>query len=327
MNKETSKSIDLVKLFELSPIDRKGELFAFDVVNKVERAVNFFNNSYKDKDTLEKAVRFVHQNLVDGFKGDFSLLTRIGFFPATEAVIELDFAIKQALASNYKSAIDHLRRAFELIISSIYLLQDDVDSKKSIEWMNSEKGIPPFSNEVIKNLAKLPRFEDLDTNHGWSTDVKQLCWKLCDYVHVKGTSMGFRSLNLGDTSSLQDSYLLSDNFDTFTTILDCYVEVVQQVSATMCLYNPILLVGLPLDEKFGLNLPIGFYHDSQSESINAMIPNKYKSFFEDLKKDDMEIKDLVNWVESFPGITEEEFERQIEDFNTEMNKRSKSTSE
>jgi hypothetical protein len=101
---------------------------------------------------------------------------------------------------------------------------------------------------------------------------------------------------------------------------------VKEIVALQSLYNPVILVGVPFEEKFGLEGPMsGYLNDGQAEVINNLIPPNYKDYFNQLIHNDEEIKSVVDYFNSLPDLTEddlkEQAKRQDEFFNEMKSKK------
>lgn len=167
--------------------------------------------------------------------------------------------------------------------------------------MTSKEGTPPFSGTMIKSLIRHNRYKENDNQCEWSKDAKQHYWELSDFVHVKGMEKGFRKLNLGSISGSPGNRVLPINTETLDSTLGIYISTVQHIAVALCLYNPILLLGMPIDEKFGINGPMGgFYNEGQAESIKALIPEKFMQYFDDLIVHDEGIQSISSWFRSQP---------------------------
>ena len=106
----------------------------------------------------------------------------------------------------------------------------------------------------------------------------------------------------------------SINLETLETFCDFYIKVVEEIVVILSLYNPMILVGVPLDEKFGLNGPAsGFFHEGQAEIVHLMIPDKYKEYFIELAENDDEVQGLLDYFDSLPDLTKEDVEKQIQE--------------
>jgi hypothetical protein len=142
---------------------------------------------------------------------------------------------------------------------------------------------------------------------------------LSDYTHIKGYKMGTQSLNKGN-SQFNNSRFHNININTLEEFLNTLIQTVENILVLIVLYNPIVLMELPLEEKFGINAPVGFILPGQSDLINQLIPNNYSRFFKDLKIEDLEILGLVDWVNSQVSLTDEQLQKQFEDFITPYSK-------
>ena len=281
--------------------EEKGRTNIESVKVNTEKSLKHINDKYENDETLNEIILFCDYLFVDAFKADLDTLKRIGFYPSTEADYELEFSIKELLSGNYKCSIDHMRRAFELTITAIYFTLDEANVKKARAWMSSNEVTPSFSGTMIKSLIKKNRFREINELHQWSNDVKQHYWILSDYVHVKGMEKGYRNLNIGSIIGFPGNRVLPINIDTLDSVLDLFIKTVQHILVSLYLYNPILLVGMPIDEKFGINPPIGgYFNDAQAESMKKLIPEEYKVFFENLINSDEEIKAISNWFFNQP---------------------------
>jgi len=104
----------------------------------------------------------------------------------------------------------------------------------------------------------------------------------------------------------------SINYETLETVCDLYIKTVGEIVVILALYNPMILVGVPLDEKFGLNGPMsGYYYDGQAELVHKLIPDIYKQYFQDIAKNDEEIKSVIEYFNSLPDLTNEDIEKQV----------------
>ena len=56
----------------------------------------------------------------------------------------------------------------------------------------------------------------------------------------------------------------------------------------------------------------GFFNEAQAELVNNLIPEKYRSFFDQLMENDGEIKSVVQYFDSLPDLTEEDLREQAD---------------
>jgi hypothetical protein len=251
--------------------------------------------------------------LGEAIKGDFDSLSRTWFFPSSEAELELDNAINHCLIGSYKASYDHLRRGLELVLINIYLTHEKTPKDKATKWVDSKGYTPYFSREVISNIVKYDRFDDVNRLYDWGNELKEFYYKICDIVHVNGTESSFNKLNRTNFF-LSGTALVNIREETIKQFFIDFIKTMEFISLSLSLYNPILLVDLPMTEKFGLNPPIcGFLEFGLSEIVNILIPDKYKSYCESLKENDVELLDVKKYIESLPSLTKEEFDQQAKE--------------
>ena len=236
-------------------------------------------------------------------------LQGVGYYPAIETEMELDYSIKHALIGSYKASFSDLRRALELSVTSIYLTSNQSDQKKAIEWINSCSDTPFFS-KMLDKLSKEKRFKDFNDKYEWVKNLKQFYWNLSNFSHNKGRLNGYQQLNK-ISHRARGTIDPSIKLETLAFFCDFYIKTVEEIVIMLALYNPVILVGLPLDEKFGLNPPAsGFYNDHQSDLIHKLIPDQFKQYFIDIANNDEDIKCIIEWINSRPDLTDEDFEEQ-----------------
>lgn len=74
---------------------------------------------------------------------------------------------------------------------------------------------------------------------------------------------------------------------------------------------PVTYQCTPIDEKFGLRGPIGgFLKPQQVERVKAIFDEGTNALLQAISDADPEAIKLAQWVQSFPDITQEEFNQQ-----------------
>lgn len=301
--------INFDSLINKSPLEIKGGIFIKNISDRVDESLEYIETKYLQKLKFELAIDFISYHHSDAIKADMYQFETVGYFPATEAEMELDYSIKHALIGSYKSAFADLRRAIELTLTSVYLTSDQSNRKEAINWILS-KSDTPFLSSMLKKLIKKGRYKDINDKHDWMNNLKQFYWNLSDYSHNRGQLKGYRELNKPGFFTAGTS-APTVNTDTLESFCDYYIQTVQEIIAMLALYNPMILVGVPLDTKFGLNPPAsGFYYDHQAEIVHTLLPDRYKQYFLDIKENDEEVKSIVFWFDSQPDITEEDMKNQ-----------------
>ena len=293
------------------PLEEKGKIFIYGIEERVNSSIDFIRNKYKHYDEFKIAIDYIEYFHSDTIKADIDSLFKLGYYPATETEMELDHSIKHALIGSYKASFSDLRRALELCIVFVYLSSEIVERKKAIDWIMSRTNTPAFS-KALNKLIKQKRYKDIDKTCNWKSNLQDLYWKLSDFSHNKGKLKGYRELNnlnffMAGTSAPSIKY------ETLELFCDSYIQTVKEIVTIQALYNPIILVGVPFDEKFGLEGPMsGFFNEGQAELVNKLIPSKYRTYFDQLIENDEEIKSIVEYFDSLPDLTEDDLKEQVE---------------
>ena len=294
------------------PLERKGKIFIYGIEERVNSSIDFIKKKYKHYNEFKIAIDYIEYCHANTVKADLKSLSKLGFYPATETQMELDYSIKHALIGSYKASFSDLRRALELSIVFVYLSSEIVERKKAIDWIMSRSDTPHFSN-VLNKLIEQKRYKDINKTCNWERNLKNLYWKLSDFSHNKGELKGYRELNnpnffVGGATSAP-----SIKYETLELFCDFYIKTVKEIVAIQALYNPIILVGVPLDEKFGLEGPMsGFLNEGQAKLVNKLIPLKYRTYFDQLVENDEEIRSIVEFFDSLPDLSEDDLKEQVE---------------
>jgi hypothetical protein len=304
------------------PIERKGKLFINGIEERVDASLEFIQTKYGNNEELELAIDYIEYFHSETIKADVEQLFKLGYYPSTETEMELDHSIKHALIGSYKSSFSDLRRALELTVTAAYLSSEEVDRQKAVDWIMSLKDTPGFSN-VLSKLIKSGRYKDIEEKCGWKNNLQNLYWSLSDFSHNKGQLKGYRELNNTNFFTAGTS-LPTIKKETLELFCDFYIQTVKEIVAVQSLYNPVILVGVPFEEKFGLEGPMsGYLNDGQAELINKLIPENYREYFDYLIEYDEEIKSVVEYFNSLPDLTEEDIKLQAKrqgEFFDEMKK-------
>jgi hypothetical protein len=273
-------------------------------------AADWIEQEFGDRDQLRRALEFADWHLTDGARGDLDALSRAWFFPWTESALELHLAFACSLAGLHRAAVDHHRRALELVVVGAYFVAEHLDATEGAKWYASDLDTPHFTRALAK-LAKTGFCEKVDDRTGWLMLVKKHYWRLSDISHVRGEANSHRELT---RSLFMYSGFPMPSFSprALKDGLDLFLETCGHVAAALTVANPALLVGMPLSDKYGENPPDGFFEDSQTEALSAMLPDAVREGFMFEARNDDRIQSIRRQMESMPDITEEEVRRQIE---------------
>ena len=299
---------DPKKATKFDSLEEIAKSFIIGIDEKVEKSLEFIKTEYLNREKFELAINFSCYHHEDAAKSELEDLSRIGHFPFTEAEMELEHAINHALIGSYKAAFADLRRALELTLLSAYLTSEQSNRKEAVEWMLSSTKTPFFS-EMTKKLKRCQRFNDIDSKCNWEANLKRFYWEISDYSHNKGQLKGYRQLN--KLVSVGTTCMFDTKNESLSIFCDFYIQTVGEILVTLALYNPAILVGMPLAEKFGLNPPAsGYYYDFQAALVHKLLPETYKGYFRDIADNDKELRSLLEFFNSLPDLSEKDLEEQ-----------------
>lgn len=312
-------SFDMVKFWGLDFLRAKGKAFSYNLDERIEESVVYVESKYEDFNKFKELTSFIDLLLDEWVKGDMRSLSRLGFYSMIEVRMELDNAIKHSLMWSYKAAISDMRRAIEMMVMQIYFSLEITPKNESKEWLKSEMSSPMMKKMLNSIVSRSEDFSDFNEKFKLIDEINDLYWTLSDYSHNKGTITGYSQLNEMNIH-LSSTYLTTIKLETLRKCIDLYVRTTEEIVILLALYNPILLVGLPLDEKFWLNWPISwFFNEWQSEYFHSLIPDRYKLYFRRFSEENQNILGLAKTIESMPSLTEEDFALQVEAMNNQFN--------
>lgn len=293
----------------LSLLEKKGEIFISSIKERMRQSISYIENEYENNEKFNSSLFFISHFLIDTIKSN----ELAGNYPIVEARKELDNSIKHALIGSYKCAFFDLRKALELALVIPYFNSETSNVMEVKNWINSKSNTPGFS-KIMSKLLKNQYFKEFNNEHQWKSNIQKLYRKLSDIVHNKGIENSYEKLN-NQRSYLGTTTIPKINFTTLKTFCDLYIQTVEEIIIIMILYNPIILVGLPLEEKYGFFEPLtGFFQQGQADILHRLIPNNYKDYFKDLAENDPQIEAIANHINSLPNLTKEELKKQEIEF-------------
>lgn len=303
-------SIDLTKL-PSEPWSRTAYLFGegAQIVSTV--SAEWVESSYAHRDELRSMWQFLHWHFSDGVRGTLDALSRVWYFPWTECEAEMEMAFAYALAGLHRASIDHARRALELALVGAYFVAEHVDKKSGNEWLESRIETPLFSR-ALKELGKSGFAKQVFETTNWRTMVQEHYWALSDSVHVRGQQFSIRAIQSAN-GSVSGFPLASFSPELLADRLDSLLCTSEHLLVALTLPNPILLIGVPLSQKYGLHEPLGFFEEEISAELRALLPESLRDQLVSLAEADEQVIGLLEHFESYPDITAEELQRQIDD--------------
>lgn len=285
--------------------------------------IKYIQNEYQHKDLLYACIDFMNYDFIETSNFNFEELQRIWLFPTKEASAELNESLNRTINASYKAAYDNLRRALEIMIIGCSFAQQNVGLLQAQEWLNSEHETPLFSR-AIESLLQDKRIKKLEQDTFWITQLKNFYFDLSEIVHVRGEQYSSEILQpaMYSYNGIAAPQLSLRNLHK---VLDTVILTAQHICTSATIINPILLVGLPLEKKYGIDASLsGFFNESQSILLWQLLLPDTKSFFEELIKNDNEIISIAEFVNDLPDITEQELDKQIKDFKVFLDEIKKS---
>jgi hypothetical protein len=278
--------------------------------------VSYVQNEYPRKSELYHCLDFMSYSLLETIHSDFETLSRVWLFPTVEATDELNECLHKILLASYKSGYDNLRRALELVVVGAYFSLIEIDVHEAKMWLNSQRETPLFSR-AIKALLRDKKVRNLETNSHWITNLKNFYWRLSDIIHTRGKNFSLEAFQPSNFS-YNGIRITHYSKESLKQLLDTFIETFKNICTCIAITNPILLIGLPIEEKYGINPPSGFFKENQAKDLQCLLVPETKSFFETLVSTDIEINSIANWMNSLPDLSEDEIENQINDFEKLM---------
>lgn len=198
-----------------------------------------------------------------------------------------------------------MRNVLELGLLSIYW---DIYDQAYIDiqnWLKSKEDTP-FRKEIFTRLSTHQNIKDFDRREGIFTRTRSLYTKLSGFSHTKGYGYSSRKLNA-------HSNVNRFNEDSLKRWLGLVRETVAIVTVFHVLKYPVALQYTPLEDKFGINGPVGgFLRPDQVENIKKIVPTDLIESLQEISNKDPEAIVMTKWVNDQPDITQEEFERQLQ---------------
>ncbi|MDE2716338.1 MAG: hypothetical protein OXI33_04890 [Chloroflexota bacterium] len=280
----------------------------------LELSTHYVRETYKSREQLEASCWFVENDLTHVPPADYELLETMWFFPWREAQHEMSVALDQALMGFQRASVDHQRRSLELILVGTWFVSRQTTEADARAWMTARSKTPFFSR-ILKLLSKEDLFAELEAETNWVNDVQEFYWRLCDISHVRGAPHGFRTVQ-PSRFSWNGSTVPEYAEEALEKTLDSFIATVSYIVLLAALSNPVLLFGLPVEQKFGTNPPAtGVFEDWQCEHFRALIPKKHQKALVVLADTHDRVRGMRDFFSSRPDVTAEELEKQLKEFD------------
>ena len=223
-------------------------------------------------------------------------------FPVIEAGIELENSVELNKLGFYKHAMIALRNTLEMGILSVYW---DIEEKSHIHiqnWLHSLVDTP-WKKTIFQKLKTNQNIKNFDDQHNILDYFDVLFKELSNFAHTKGRIHS--SMNLGNANFNQF------NEKSFLRWMDFTRKVVTFITIIHVLKYPIALQYTPLDQKFGINGPVGgFLEPYQSEAIRKFLEKDIVKTLQEISDSDDEATSIAQSINERPDVTENEMREQ-----------------
>jgi hypothetical protein len=232
------------------------------------------------------------------------------FFPYTEAYSDLEVSFELAAQRFYKSALVTLRSFLELGLLGPYFAARRQEHVDAPPWLASEQPTPKRS-ELLRRLRQMEHFETFDQAFDLVPRIRSTSDKLDGFAHTRGRRHSAWTLSTSNVNTFAEDALL--------THLRLTQDSVRHVVITILLTYPLGLCGLPLDDKFGLNGPVGgFLRYDHVQLIESIILANEVAILREIALHDSRAQEVVTEIHALPDITPEELEVQSKELNRFM---------
>jgi len=96
-------------------------------------------------------------------------------------------------------------------------------------------------------------------------------------------------------------------------------SVTKDLIVVLLLKYPLGMQRLPLDEKFGMDGPIGgFLQDHEVGFITSIIQPDERDLLQKLSDDDVNVQQTVEYIRNLPDLTDEQWKKQSQEWDEIM---------
>ncbi|MBI5893477.1 MAG: hypothetical protein HZB79_07490 [Deltaproteobacteria bacterium] len=225
------------------------------------------------------------------------------FFPYIDSFEELEISFNLCSMGFYKQAIVSLRSGLELGLLSVYWNLNDDGHKVIKNWLKAQEDTPRLS-QIWQYLIKNKNIQLFQKRFDLKKRLLDLGY-LHNYVHTKGWK---HSNSIG---------LLKSNFQTFERKgFEIWFNSIKEIIPVLCILHllkyPIGIIKYDYSSKFGIDVPsFGRLNECYIYRLEKVIEKDTLKFLQFIALNDNETKNILEWINSLPDITDEESEHQI----------------
>ncbi len=236
-------------------------------------------------------------------------------FAYSESNSEIECSYQLIKLCFYKYGLIALRNALELGLLSIYWDKDDNAEILIQDWYRSKEDTP-FKKQITTGLKTINNINQFCKYIDLFIKIDKVYGELSDFSHTKGYTFSGQNLNHANFTKFNEKTIRD-----WASLLE---QVIQLLLTVYILKYPVALQNTPIQEKFGINGPFGgFLEVFQSEKIKKVLNQDELKVLQEISDNDEGAKSLRDWVNSFPDISEEEFKKQVDEFDEFLEKHKK----
>lgn len=197
-----------------------------------------------------------------------------------------------------------LRNFMELSLVCFHCL---LMTKSAMEWVVGREPTP-FKKQILLVLFENEHFCRLDQYFQIRDRIDTYYNRLSDVCHTRGQPCSHMTLSKANYPRTVEESMggyLAFCKDVIDIVITCFVAV-----------NPIILFPLPIDEKFGINGPLsGFLEEYKTDALRGLLkPESLKTLLRYFESDPG-VNSVREYFGNLPDITDEEFRKQLDDFD------------
>ncbi|MHB0997770.1 MAG: hypothetical protein ACYC27_00875 [Armatimonadota bacterium] len=223
-------------------------------------------------------------------------------YPFALSHMELITSLELCRRGFYLQAIYSLRNTLELSILGLYF--DSYSKIKAIEWFISNVDTPFFSNDVLPNLFDTEYYIKYLDKDLLKNKIKELYKCMSDYCHCKGKYYSSIHLNSGNINNFNERSLLK-----YTKLM---LDTVENIIIMILIRYPIGMQCLPLRERFGCDIPMGYLDATDQGAVFNVLDNEIlKKLYKISNSDEnvryhcesvfgIEVDDQINSIINYP---------------------------
>lgn len=231
-------------------------------------------------------------------------------FPIQESATELSISYFLVRRGLYRQAVVSLRTTLELGLLSVYWDRQDNSEQKISAWVNSNQNTPMMRNirAGLSTISAVSVYEEKKNLLGNDGRINLVYQNLNDYAHAKGARYSIGMLSSG----WPGANIARFSKKTFKTWIDLANEVVKIIVITHLLKYPVGLQETPLDEKFGLNPPMGgFLNPWQADLLREFIGRSDADLLQSISDSDSNAVEIGREIRALPDLSEDEWDQHI----------------